>query len=100
MHEDKLASYLEGVHRGAKSSVSGAVLARNFEISGNQLMHRVNRLRRESIPIASSRNGYFYAETAGEVYATIRRLERMEAGIRAAIDGLINSLDGFGGAGK
>ncbi len=48
MHEDKLASYLEGVHRGAKSSVSGAVLAKTFRVSDNELRRRVNRLRRET----------------------------------------------------
>ena len=58
----------------------------------------MNRLRRQGVPIASSRDGYFYAVTAGEVYASIRQLRRMECGLEAAIRGLEGALDGFGGA--
>ena len=57
---------------------------------------RINRLRRKGVPIASSSRGYFYAETAGEVYATIRELKKMRSGLDAAIAGLEQALDGFG----
>jgi len=100
MRDDELASYLKDVHPGAKSCVSGDVLARTFRVSKTQLCSHVNSLRRESIPIASNRSGYFYAMNAGEVYATIRHLERMDESIRAAIAGLVNSLGGFGGEGE
>jgi uncharacterized membrane protein YoaK (UPF0700 family) len=47
------------------------------------------------VPIASSRDGYFYAVTAGEVYATIRQLQGMERGLTAAINGLERALERF-----
>ena len=53
-------------------------------------------LRREGDPIASSGNGYFYAENAAEVYATIRSLKKMRRGLDAAIEGLEMALARFG----
>lgn len=44
--------------------------------SANPGLHEmVNHLRQEGHPIGSSQNGYFYAETASEVYVTIQNLE-------------------------
>ena len=54
-----------------------------------------NWSERKTHPIASDRNGYFYATTAGEVYDTIRQLKRMAAGLEAAINGLERSMDRF-----
>jgi len=100
MCDDEFLSYLKKVHPGAKSCVSGAVLAKTFKVSENELRRRINRLRRKGNPIASNRSGYFYAVNAGEVFATIRHLEGMDDGLRAAIAGLVNSLGGFGGEDK
>ena len=58
----------------------------------------VNRLRRQGVPIASDRQGYFYAATAGEVYTTIRQLQQMVNGLQKAIAGLEGSLEKFGEA--
>ena len=60
-----------------------------------ELQKQVNRLRRRGIPIASDRSGYFYAQTAGEAYATIRQLRKMANGLEAAIQGMEQSLDDF-----
>jgi len=67
-------------------------------MSENELRSQISRLRREAIPIASSGAGYFYAETAGEIYTTIRRLEKMRRGLDAAIEGLEEALNRFGDA--
>lgn len=53
-------------------------------------------LRRKGIPVGSDRGGYFYAVTAGEVYATIRQLKAMSSGLEAAIRGLEQALEYFG----
>ena len=45
---------------------------------------------------SSDRGGYFYAVTAGEVYATIRQLKAMSSGLEAAIRGLEQALEYFG----
>lgn len=70
-------------------------LGRALNLNGTELRKAVNRLRRECKPIASGQDGYFYAQTAGEVYATIRNLKKMRAGLDAAIQGLEQALDGF-----
>ena len=60
-----------------------------------ELRKAVNHLRQECKPIASGQDGYFYAQTAGKVYATIRNLKKMRAGLDAAIQGLEQALDNF-----
>ena len=72
---------------------------RALGVSSTDLRKIVNRLRRRGIPIASDRSGYFYAQTAGEVYTTIRQLRKMANGLEAAIRGLEQSLDSFGEGG-
>ena len=66
-----------------------------MNVSGNELRRQVNRLRRKGLPIGSSRDGYFYAVTAGEVYTTIRQLRQMVTGLEKAIAGLEEALDKF-----
>ena len=97
--KDQLLAYLKGACPGRACRVGGAELERTMGVSGTELRKIVNRLRRRGIPIASDRNGYFYAQTAGEVYATIRQMRKMASGLEAAIRGLEMSLDSFGEGG-
>ena len=96
MREEQFLSYLKGACPGRKYRVSGAELERALSLSPTDLRRLVNRLRREGVPIASDRHGYFYAVTAGEVYTTIRQLKQMVAGLEKASAGLETSLDKFG----
>lgn len=96
MSKQPLLTFLETFCVGRKNRISGAELERTVGISAIELRKQVNRLRREGIPIASDRQGYYYAETAGEVYGTIRQLRSMIHGLEAAIQGLEQSLDHFG----
>ena len=98
MREERLLSYLKGACPGRKYRVSGSDLERALNISGTDLRKLVNRLRRQGVPIASDRQGYFYAATAGEVYTTIRQLQQMVNGLQKAIAGLERSLEKFGEA--
>ena len=41
---------------------------------------------------------YYYAITADEIYDTIRQLQQMESGLKAAISGLEGTLKGFTGS--
>ena len=43
----------------------------------------------------SSREGYFYASNAAELYSTIRQLKEMRAGLDAAICGLEQAMETF-----
>lgn len=93
--EEQLLSYLKGACRGRKYKAGGKELNRTLGISGTNLRKSVNHLRQEENPIASDRSGYFYAQTAGEVYTTIQNLKKMRAGLDAAIQGLERSLNKF-----
>lgn len=96
MREEKLLAYLKGACSGKQRTAKSADLEHVIGISGTDLRKFVNSLRRKGVPIASSKDGYFYAVTAGEVYATIRQLKTMVKGLEAAIHGLEQSLDQFG----
>ena len=93
MNEEKLAQYLRLFCKGRAHTKKSDEIERAVGISGNELRKLVNRMRRKSIPIGSSRNGYFYAVTAGEIYSTIRQLKVMANGLGAAIKGLEMSLE-------
>lgn len=97
--EEQLLAYLKGACPGRSYRVSGTELGLAMGLSETDLRKTVNRLRRKGVPIASNQTGYFYAQTAGEVYATIRQLRKMAAGLEAAIQGLEQSLDSFGEGG-
>ena len=96
MNKETVNAYLEGNCRGRRHAVSSIRLEQKLNLSGNELRKQVNALRREGVPIASSGEGYYYAENAGEVYATIRNLQKMRRGLDAAIAGLEQALEKFG----
>ena len=97
MREERLKAYLYGACFGRRYCASGAELEQALDINGTDLRKLVNRLRRKGVPVCSGRCGYFYAATAGEIYATIQQLKRMVSGLEAAIRGLEQALDTFGG---
>lgn len=99
MREEQLLAYLKGTCPGRARRAGGVKLARALGVSNTELRKAVNRLRQRGLPIASDPGGYFYAQTAGEVYATIRQLRKMAGGLEAAIRGLEQALDGFGEGG-
>ena len=95
MREERLLAYLQGACLGRAYRVSGKELERVMGLSGTDLRKIVNRLRRRGVPIASDQNGYFYAQTSGEVYSTIRYLKKIRTGLDAVIRGLEASMDEF-----
>ena len=97
MKEDLLLEYLKTMCPGRGRIQKSAQLERTLQISGNELRRLIHRLRSRGIPIASSRDGYFFAANAGEVYTTIRQLKQMASGLDAAIHGLEQALEQFGG---
>jgi biotin operon repressor len=95
MRETQLADYLRDACSGRANTRTANQIQRALHLSGTDLRKLVHRLRRQGVPIASSRDGYFYAVTAGEVYDTIRQLQGMERGLTAAINGLERALERF-----
>ena len=104
MKYEPLVMHLKAECKGRKNARKASELEHSLHISNNELRRRVNRLRREGVPVGSSADGYYYAVTAGEVYSTIRQLRAMANGLEAAISGLENALNDFceneGGEGK
>ena len=84
MKNEPLVMHLKAECKGRKNAKKGSELEHSLHISGNELRRRVNRLRREGVPVGSSADGYYYAVTA------------MANGLEAAIVGLENSLNSFG----
>ena len=96
MKDEALLQYLKTVCAGKKHLRSGRNLQSALHLSEKELRRRIHRLRCRGAPIAATRQGYFYAETAGELYATIRQMEKLRIGIDAAIRGLEDALEDFG----
>ena len=96
MNKEKVCSYLDTNCVGKKKVISSGQLEQKLHLSGNEIRKQINALRREAIPIASNSSGYFYAENAAEVYATIRSLQKMRFGLDAAITGLEHAMEKFG----
>ena len=93
MTKETVALYLENGFKGRRNVISSRELERVLGISGNELRRRVNLLRRDTVPIAADQRGF--AETAAEVYDTIRGLQKMRSGLDAAISGLERALEKF-----
>ena len=95
MTKETFALYLENGFKGRRNVISSRELERVLGISRNELRRRVNRLRQDTVPIAADQRGYYFAETAAEVYDTIRGLQKMRSGLDAAISGLERALEKF-----
>ncbi len=96
MKREDLAAYLHMRCHGRKNAMKADELKAAIHTDASLLREQVNALRREGVPIASGKEGYFYAETAGDVYATIRGLRKLQVGIEKAIVGLEVALTSFG----
>ena len=95
MNDEELRAYLRRFCFGREHQVGSREFVRQHGIRESDLRKKVNRLRRRAVPIASSREGYFYASNAAELYSTIRQLKEMRAGLDAAICGLEQAMERF-----
>ena len=78
--------------------MTNETIARYLEVGckGRANVVSSRELERDTVPIAADQRGYYYAETAAEVYDTIRSLQKMRGGLDAAISGLERALEKFG----
>ena len=94
MNDEELRDYLKRFGFGREHLICSRDLVRQKNLRESDLRKKVNRLRRKAVPIAS-REGYFYASNAAELYSTIRQLKEMRAGLDAAICGLEQAMENF-----
>lgn len=95
MKKKQLKNYLKSACRGRSNQITSVDLRKTAGLSDMRLKELVSQLRQEGVPVASDQHGYWYASTAGDIYATIQFLKRIEAGLQATIRGLERSLDNF-----
>lgn len=62
MKKDHLKNYLKAVCVGRTHRMTSQELERELGLSGTQLRELVNQLRKDHVPIASDRYGYFYSD--------------------------------------
>ena len=95
MTDEQLLHYLKGNCAGKKRAQTRARLQRTLNVSKDQLTNAVHRMRCKGIPIAGGPGGYYYAQNAGELHATIRWLEKMVRTLLKSINGLVKALEAF-----
>ena len=95
MNRDKVEEFMHTRCKGRKNIISCASLQKSLHISEQELRKQVNRLRRDMVPIASNRYGYYYAESASDIYYTIKGLEKLRNSIDETICGLIGAMGKF-----
>lgn len=87
---------LKCYHCGAENVVTAATLANRLEKSSRETVRKyINEMRKEGIPICSSRWGYYYPASLTDVENTINHLESRIEDITECITGLYSSLLDF-----
>ena len=96
MKEEQLLAYLKANCTGRGNIQTRAQLQRKLGLSKDQLTNMVHRMRCKGLPIAGGPLGYFYAQNAGELHATIRWLEKMVQTLLKSINGLVKAMESYG----
>ena len=96
MKDEQLLAYLKANCAGRRNIRTRAQLQRSLNLSKDQLTNMVHRMRCKGMPIAGGPGGYFYAQNAGELHATIRWLEKMVQTLLKSISGLVKAMESYG----
>ncbi len=96
MKEEQLLTYLKANCAGRQNIRTRAQLQRALNISKDQLTNLVHRMRCKGVPIAGSPEGYFYAQNAGVLHATVHWLEKTVRTLLKSIHGLEKAMESFG----
>ena len=98
--EELLLTYLKANCTGRKNIQTRAQIQRSLGLSKDQLTDLVHRMRCEGLPIAGGPRGYYYAQNAAELDATIRWLEKIIQTLLKSISGLRKAMESFGPIGS
>lgn len=63
-------------------------LASGYKLAGSDICAMVNYLRRNGYPIASTKYGYFWANSIGELETTIKHMAERIASMQDAVEGM------------
>ncbi len=100
MSDKELEQFFRNTCLGQRNAIAAKNLETKLCMRAGDLRRRINRLRRNAVPIASGSSGYYYARTAHEVYGTIRQLRQMQIGLQQAISGLEEAMRRFAEGGE
>ena len=96
MKEEVLLTYLKANCAGRKNIRTRAQIQRSLGLSKDQLTNLVHKLRCKGAPIAGGPGGYYYAQNAAELDATVRWLEKIIQTLLDSIRGLRKAMESFG----
>ena len=84
----KFENYMMKEHNGKDKAITSREIESIFHCKGTKVREMVNELRCKGTPICSCGTGYYYSETADDIYETIAHLNGRIKRIRAAEDGM------------
>ena len=96
MKEELLLTYLKANCVGRKNIRTRAQIQRSLGLSKDQLTNLVHKMRCKGVPIAGGTGGYYYAQNAAELNATIRWLEKIVQTLLKSISGLMKAMESYG----
>ncbi|MBQ9825927.1 MAG: hypothetical protein IJM61_01935 [Firmicutes bacterium] len=86
-----IEAFLREYHKGEERAVHSKDLEALFFISGRDLRRLISELRKEEIPICSSRNGYFYAGSQADIRKCAKMLGSLSDGVNNSRMSLLSS---------
>ncbi len=89
--KQSIVELLEKNHSGAENAITGHKLCAAIGMTSALMRKTVGELRSEEYPIASDRNGYFYAACPEEIEEIVSYMDVRIQEIVAARDGLVRA---------
>ena len=86
-----IEAFLREHHKGEERAIHSKELEALFSLTGRSLRRLVSKLRKEEIPICSSKDGYFYARTQEEIRKCAGMLGSLSDGVNNSRMSLLSS---------
>ncbi|HRE42312.1 MAG TPA: hypothetical protein PLG90_13380 [Ignavibacteria bacterium] len=92
--EDRDSKILARImERKEHNPVYSAELEKEFKISGSEIRKIIRAFRRDGIPVANSKTGYYYARNFKEIEPTIVDLEKRTLSMLSTISALKKNFE-------
>ena len=83
--------FLRDHHKGEERAIHSKELEALFSLTGRSLRRRISALRKEEVPICSSKDGYFYAKDQEEIRKCAGMLGNLSDGVNSSRMSLLSS---------